>query len=99
MSNTAIANPAVADIVTRTRMIADLFTKDLGAMSEEMLGSCPGGKARCAYDLVYEVVAINRLTASKAAQAEYNMPGSDGWLRAPEDYKSKEVAIKDFQDS
>jgi hypothetical protein len=77
---------------------ANLFALDISAMPEEMLGACPGGKARCAYDLIYEVTEFNNYVAERVSGREGNLE-SDGWVRAPESFRSKDAALEQFKAS
>jgi hypothetical protein len=99
MSNTAVASSRTEDLIKRLRMSASLFMKDLEAMPEEMLCSCPGGKARSGLDLAYEVTTVNNMVADKANGQPIPMPEKiQGWMRAPEGLTKQQV-IADFTNS
>ncbi len=97
----AVATPVSlkADIVHRIQMGKGLVQADLNAMTEEMLCSCPGGKARCAYDLVFEMSMLNRAVANNLRGESGGLPSPEGWVRAPREYHVKSSAIKDLGDS
>lgn len=74
-------------------MVSHLFLKDLEALNHDQLSSSPGGCARTGYDLAYEIVSTNGLFA-KIVRGEAIEPISfEGWIIAPDEFKSKEGAI------
>lgn len=95
MSEATMTSSAKAEISAGVQMSAHLLNKDIGAMSDEMLANCPGGKARCGFDLIYEVASINRLFANLIQGVGNDVPPPNGWLKAPTEYHNKEEAQKD----
>jgi hypothetical protein len=81
------------------QMVAQLLGKDINAMSDEALASHPGGKARCGFDLVYELAMYNRMMAGliRGDIKDPDMP--KGWTVAPADYRTKDQAQTDLQGS
>ena len=70
------------------------YVNDLTALSEEALSTSFAGNARVPYDFTYEVVIVNqRVTARLTTGVVPAWPFGDGWATAPDDFKSKEVAI------
>lgn len=86
-------------LIQRINNSASCFTADLNAMPEDSLDRSPGGKARTAFDLTFEVVELNRIVAGRARGEQTPFDDSEGWTRAPESYKNKATAIADFEDS
>lgn len=86
-------------LIQRIRDAGSCFSADLNAMPEESLDRSPGGKARTAFDLTYEVVGLNRIVACRAKGEQALSDDTEGWVRAPESYKNKATAIVDFEDS
>ena len=84
---TAPQNP-VEQLVTDLAGPARLFALDIENMSDEMLGACPGGKARCGYDLVFEVAQFHRFVAQRAAGNEATLD-LNGWPQAPQPYQEQ----------
>lgn len=72
-----------------------LYKSDLEAMSHELLSTCPGGSARCAYDYTYEIVIVNdRIAARLKGQDPGPWAGpEDDFVTAPDSFKDKETAI------
>lgn len=85
------------------KQIADAqsdYVKDLEALSHEQLASTPGGSARSPYDFTFEVVFVNRRIAQRL-RGETPAPASndDGWMKAPETFRDKETAKKEFSET
>ena len=76
----------------------NLFAIDIENMTPEMLSACPGGKARCAYDLIFEVTEFNNFVAKRASGQEATLD-NDGWAVAPQEFRSKETALGEFKAS
>jgi hypothetical protein len=96
MSTTAIKNNE--QLVSDIQGPANLVELDIQAMSDEMLGALPGGNARCGFDLIFEITEFNNYVADRAAGREGSIE-TNGWVRAPESFRSKEVALQQFKDS
>lgn len=99
MSEATMTSPAKSEISEGLQRTTHLLNKDIGAMTDEMLANCPGGKARCGFDLLFEIASVNRLFASIMRGEASDAPRPDGWIVAPADYRSKEAAQKDVADS
>ncbi len=85
------------------KQIADAqndYVKDLDALSDEQLASAPGGSARTPYDFTFELVYVNRRIAQRL-RGETPAPASEdgGWMKAPENFQSKEAAKKEFSET
>jgi hypothetical protein len=87
------------EVLTRIEGAAALFNTDVTHMTDEMLASSPGGKARCGFDLIYEVALINRLVAGYAAQDGTVFSPPEGWVVAPDAFRQKTVALDNFNES
>ncbi|MEZ0326391.1 MAG: hypothetical protein ACAH95_10835 [Fimbriimonas sp.] len=98
MADAAI-DKSTEELIGRIRLTGGLFAKDLSASTHEMLANLPGGKARSGYDIAYEVTGLNRLVAAKALGQSFDGPSGKGWVRAPEDARDKEVALRSFEES
>jgi hypothetical protein len=78
----------------------DGYLKDLEAMPEEALGTCPGGSARTPYDFTYEVATVHkRIVARLKGEDPGPWPGANGWMKAPEEFQSKAFAMKEIRDT
>jgi len=88
-----------ADIVGRIEMGRGLLMKDIAAMPNEVLSHCPGGKARCGFDLVYEMAMVHRLVADTLRGEAKDVPPPQGWIKAPAEFNDKEMAAKEFSAS
>ena len=77
----------------------DTYLKDLDAMSEEVLLSGVSGGERKGIDFTYEVAYVNRRFATRL-RGETPEPWPDGgWIVAPDDQKTKEIAIANIRES
>ena len=76
-------------------MCANLYTADLNAMPEEMLGFT-SGKARSGFDFTSEVISVNKLVIGATKGVAFPTERPEGWQRAPEASKSKEAIIGEF---
>ncbi|HRF59024.1 MAG TPA: DinB family protein [Fimbriimonadaceae bacterium] len=76
-----------------------MYIQDLEAMDAELLGKSPGGVARSAYDFTYEVVVVNRRVAARLRGDDPGPWPSEGWMTAPDDFKNKEVAVREMKAS
>ena len=73
-----------------------LMRIDLHALPEDVFDKCLGGKARTVADLVYEVNILND-HVGMVVRGEKPFDWPDGWVRAPENLRSKEAVIADFE--
>lgn len=83
---------------TQLQNLKSAYLKDLEKMSEEdLLGA--GGPARKGIDFTYEVSYVNHRFATRL-KGETPEPWPDnGWMVAPEEYRTKEAAIRYFTES
>ena len=75
------------------------YLDDLNAMSEDDLGTSPGGAARTAFDYTYETSFVNRRVACRLRGEDPGAFPNDGWMKAPNEAKSKQAAIENFSAS
>lgn len=99
MSEATMAPSVKGDISESLKNGSQLLYKDINAMSDEMLANCPGGKARCGFDLLFEIASVNRMFAGIMRGDGNEAQRPDGWVVAPSDYRSKEVALKNVTES
>lgn len=76
-----------------------MYLEDLEASPPEVLSHAPGGAARCPYDYTYEVVLINRRLAKRMRGDDPGPFAKEGWLRAPDGFRTKETATSEFRES
>lgn len=69
-----------------------LMQKDMEVMSDAELAATHGGKSRCGFDLVYEIVGALDNFTNQLKGVEPKDRYSEGWPAAPESFKSKEHA-------
>lgn len=86
-------------IADSIREAKTLYLKDLAAMPAEQLAVSPGGLARTPYDFTYEVDHVNRRIAARLKGEEPPPYFADGWMRAPEEFKDKDAALKALEES
>lgn len=73
-----------------------VFGKDLEAIPETAFAQCLGGKARTVADIVHEVNLVNSdITANMQGNPVSEWP--EGWIKAPEDQRTKEAVIAVFE--
>jgi hypothetical protein len=77
----------------------DRYIQDLEAMWPEQLALRPGGAARSAYDMTYEVVFINHRFVKRIKREEPEPFVFGTWLEAPEEFRDKSRAIDAFRES
>lgn len=80
------------------REARDRYIQDLEALSEDQLALKPGGSARSAFDFTYEVVVVNRRFMTRLRGETPPVLG-DGWIVAPVEFCSREVAISQVRES
>lgn len=74
------------------------YLSDLQAMNEDdLLGK--EGEARSPIDFTYEVVIVNRRIASRMRGENPEPMKFEGWMVAPADFRNKDRAIKEFDES
>lgn len=93
-------NVNVKDYAERLiRDTRDRYIQDLEAMSPEQLALRPGGAARSAYDMTYEVVFINRRFVCRLKREEPEPFVFGTWLEAPDELCEKPKAVAAFRES
>lgn len=88
-----------AHIATRISVALDEYVKDLQALDEPSLAKPPGGVARSPYDFTYEVAFVNRRIATRLRGGVPEKFAQEGWIVAPEQFRSKDALIKEIQES
>lgn len=76
----------------------DTYLKDLEAMSPELLTASPGGSARSAMDMTYEVAFFNRRMAKRMRGEPVEPFKFEGWMKAPADFTDPQGALRDSMD-
>lgn len=77
----------------KLREVKGAYLDDLNAMSDDDLGTSPGGAARTGFDYTYETAYVNRRIAKRLRGEEPEPFPGDGWMKAPDEAKSKQAAI------
>lgn len=77
----------------------ELYVKDFEAIDEADLMRSPGGNARSPIDFTYEVAFVNQRIAARLKGQEPEAWTFEGWIEAPEEFKSKQVAIERLKSS
>lgn len=86
-------------LTTRLKTHAKMYVEDLEASDEAILGAALGGSARTPYDFTYEVVVVNRRVSMRMKGEDPGILPQDGWIKAPAEFCSKAVAVKEFRES
>lgn len=77
-----------------------MFLLDLEATPEDRLGASPGGEARSPFDFIYECAVVNKRIACRFAGTDPGpWPFSEGFAKAPEEYRNKAAAKELLQSS
>ncbi|MEQ1821172.1 MAG: DinB family protein [Fimbriimonadaceae bacterium] len=76
-----------------------IFLQDLQALPEEAFDKSFGRKTRTVADIVYEVNLVNDHIAMNIRGEEALPFPDEGWIKAPEDFRTKEAVIAGFQKS
>ena len=91
---------AVKELISKQLESArDRYIKDFDAIDEPALGQSPGGVARSPFDFTYEVSFVNKRIAKRLRGEVPEVVDMTGWMRAPEEFRSKGVAIAEFKAS
>ena len=91
---------AVRELISKQLESArDRYVSDLDAIDEPLLGKSPGGVARSPYDFTYEVAYVNRKIAKRLRGEIPEVVDMQGWIKAPEDFREKAVAMESFKSS
>lgn len=75
------------------------YVSDLMALTNEQLNTSPGGSARSPFDFTYEVAYVNRRVAMRLRGEVPEPFPTGGWMKAPDDYRVRDHAIEDLNDS
>ena len=86
-------------VTGRLTSARDAYLGDLKAMSQEDLTVPAGGKARTPADFTYEVVLVNQRIAKRMSGGDPGEFKFEGWMKATEEYASKESIISNFETS
>lgn len=86
-------------IRNRIEEAAACYVKDFEAIAEEDLARSPGGTARSPFDFTYEVVVVNKRIAARLRRETPPPLQREGWMTAPEEFKSKQGALQAFSAS
>lgn len=85
-----------SEYAMHSRMMLD----DLTAMTDKQLAKAYGGCARTGYDLAYEVAFHNgRLLSVLKGEEPAAFSFADGWISAPEPFRSKDAALAHFAET
>jgi hypothetical protein len=76
-----------------------LYKKDVGACTEEQLGTPFNETTRTAYDFLYECEYVNRRMTQRITGEEPTPAPWTGWAVAPEEWRNRETAIAKFEAS
>lgn len=78
----------------------DFYLKDLAQIPDDKLSAPIQGCARTPYDFTYEIVVVNNRVANTLnGKPNEPWPFEDGWATAPEEFKNRETASKEFEAS
>lgn len=75
------------------------YEQDLLALSDESFSKSAGGSARTPADFTFEILRINDRIAKRLRQEDPGPFPFDGWIKAPEDFGTKEEVASKFSDS
>ncbi len=78
------------------RNACKVFLQDLQALPDEAFDKSFGEKARTVADLVYEVNLVND-HVGMVLRGEEPFIWPEGWIRAPEDFRTKKIVIDGFE--
>lgn len=79
--------------------VIDLYNKDLAALPEEAFDKSFGPKARTVADFMHEINMVNdSLCKELRGEGRPEWP-DEGWVKAPENLKSKAAVLEAFQAS
>jgi hypothetical protein len=81
------------------RGACEMFLKDLEALPEEAFTKSFGGTARTVADIVYEVNLVNDHVGMVLRGEEPFVWPHGAWIKAPEDFQTKETVIAGFKKS
>jgi len=77
----------------------NLIRQDLQALPEDAFDQSFGGSSRTVADLVYEVILVNdHVGLVIRGEEPFDWP-DDGWIKAPDDFRTKDVVLKGFEKS
>lgn len=90
--------PAMTPEATSLLRAFAIFAQDLEAIPEEAFSKSFGPKARTVADIVYEVNLVNS-DIEKNIRGEKPADWPEGWIKAPEAMREKDVVLKSFKDT
>jgi uncharacterized damage-inducible protein DinB len=85
--------------VNGIRNACTLFGKDLAALPEDAYDKSFGPSTRTVADIVYEVNLVNDHVGMVIRGEEPFEWPDEGWIKAPEDFRTKEVVVQAFEKS
>lgn len=78
---------------------ASIFLQDLQALPEDAYTRQFGPKVRTVADIVYEVNLVNDDIGRNLRGEQTSEWPDEGWIKAPEDFRSKDVVMRAFEES
>lgn len=75
----------------------ETFLKDLEALPEEAFDKSFGPKVRTVADIVFEVNLVNDHIGRNVRGEQQPAWPDEGWIKAPDDLKSKDAVIESFR--
>jgi len=80
--------------------IRDMYVRDLEELSEEdILNPNLGDKVRSPIDFTYEIIVVNKMIGMRLNGQTPPARDQEGWIVAPEDFRSKAKAIQGITES
>ena len=77
-----------------------MFLKDLEAIPDAAFNETFGDKTRTVADIVFEVNMVNdHVGFALRGEKGFDWPEDEGWIKAPEDFRTKQTVIEAFQKS
>lgn len=77
----------------------DMVLSDFAVLSDEDLQGCPGGAARSPYNILLELVILNRRSAKRLRGEDPGPFDPKAWATTPDDFQTREAATTQFQES
>lgn len=88
-----------AESIGKLKTFRRLFEADVNALSTEQLAASHGGVSRTGFDLIYEITGFQSKLASIIAGSDAQLEPPQGWIRAPKEFCTKEVAASELAKS
>lgn len=88
------------ETLERLNMAKSFYMNDLKALTEEQLGTSPGGKARSAFEFTHEVAWVNNNVATMMEGTPVtDWPNPENWEGAPKEVCTKDSCMESFCNS